>query len=107
MSVIGANGQALTDPNTGKPITGQVMTIGGSKPIVDANGNPIQTGGGGLAPWTVITTTQTLTAGSQYLANTIGGSFTVTLPASPVLGDMIVLSDDYNWYLNNLRWLGE
>ena len=39
--------------------------------------------------WRAITAAETVQAGAQLLCNTSGGAFTVTLPASPALGDEV------------------
>jgi hypothetical protein len=57
---------------------------------------------GALIPWTVITGATGLISGSQYIANTQSGVFTVTLPASPSTGATILIADGYNWGSNNL-----
>ena len=43
--------------------------------------------------YTAATANITAIAGDQILANTTGGSFTVTLPASPAVGDEVVIID--------------
>ena len=43
--------------------------------------------------WRAITAAETVQAGAQLLCNTSGGAFTVTLPASPALGDEVRLLD--------------
>jgi hypothetical protein len=43
--------------------------------------------------WSVITTTITLAVNTNYFANTSASPFTVTLPASAVLGDQIKVCD--------------
>ena len=72
----------------------------------EANGLPWVMGGGGgssgIPGWTYITSPTTLVKGTQYLANTIAGSFTVTMPASATLGDEIIIQDGYNFQTNNL-----
>jgi hypothetical protein len=57
---------------------------------------------GAIAPWVRITTTTTLSSNAQYIADTTGGAFTVTLPASPVLGTTVILADGGSWAVNNL-----
>lgn len=36
------------------------------------------------------------------IADTSGGSFTVTLPATPAIGTQVVIADGGDWSLNNL-----
>lgn len=66
--------------------------------------NTIQSisGGGGGGVWTKITTTTTATAAKQYLVDTTGGAFTVTLPTGPAAGDYVYFMDAGNWTINNL-----
>ena len=54
---------------------------------------------GELRKWRAITAAETVQAGAQILANTNGGAFTITLPASPSAGDevsFIVQGYDFN-----------
>ena len=60
---------------------------------------------GNIAPWIVVTTSSNVYNGQQIIADTTGGSFSLTLPSSPSLGNTIVLQDGYNWYLHNLTVL--
>jgi hypothetical protein len=49
--------------------------------------------------WRAISAAETVQAGAQLLVNTNGGGVTVTLPASPSLGDMVTFVDqgyDFN-----------
>lgn len=57
---------------------------------------------GGLFPWTVKTANYTANSNDQIIANTFSGAFTITLPASPVLGSYVRITDGYNWSINNL-----
>ena len=57
---------------------------------------------GSPAPWVRITTTTTAGANTQYIADTSGGAFTLTLPASPVVGTQVIVTDGGNWGTNNL-----
>ena len=63
-----------------------------------ANGS----GGGGGSTWSVKTSNYTATTGDQLLANTSGGAFTITLPATPTAGDSIIIADGDSWFTNNL-----
>ena len=57
---------------------------------------------GVAAPWSYITTNTTAAANSQYIANTVGGAFTLTLPALPVTGTLVTVTDGGDWGVNNL-----
>jgi hypothetical protein len=57
----------------------------------------------GETGWSSITTTHTATSTERLFTDTSGGAFTVTLPASPSLGDYIELTDGAStWDTNNL-----
>jgi hypothetical protein len=72
--------------------------IGGATGITGASGPRGATGATGIvAPWTKITSTTTLSANAQYIIDTSGGSFQVTLPASPTVGNVVVIQDGANW----------
>ena len=59
-------------------------------------------GGGGTSPWSRKTTTYTAVAGDRIIADTSGGAFTITLPATPTTGNSVVFADGADWYTNNL-----
>ena len=57
----------------------------------------------GLSAWVVKTGTYTAVAGDRILANTNGGAFTITLPASPSTGDTVNFVDQgYDFNTNAL-----
>lgn len=58
--------------------------------------------GGGLGSFIAVTSNTTADAGKQYLADTTAGSFTLTLPASPSIGNAVAIADGGNWGINNL-----
>src|SRR6056297_935006 len=58
-------------------------------------------GGGGIA-YSTQTTNYTAEEGEGIIADTSGGSFTVTLPSSPAEGDVVVIADGDDWSTNNL-----
>ena len=60
---------------------------------------------GPLVSWSLITSTTTLDIESQYIIDTSAGSFSVSLPASPNLGDQIVIQDGGNFSTHNLTVL--
>lgn len=60
-------------------------------------------GGGGGLTYSVKTANYTAVAGEGILADTSGGAFTVTLPATPSAGDQVVIADaGSDWETNNL-----
>ena len=96
--------------NGGVGIKGNVSTDGiifadGTRQISAASG----TGGSSsssLASWTVINSNYTVGNNIQLLANSTGGTFTITLPASPVTSNVIVIADgcspNTGWSNNNV-----
>jgi hypothetical protein len=53
--------------------------------------------------WRAITSAETVQTGAQILANTNGGAFTITLPASPSIGDEVSFMDQgYDFNTNAL-----
>ena len=63
---------------------------------------PSTTGGGTLSNWMIKTSAYTAASGDRIIANTTGGVFTITLPASPSVGDNVVIADYGGWATNNL-----
>ena len=59
-------------------------------------------GGGGVGSWTTVSSNTNANAGEQYLADTSGGIFTLTLPATPETGDSVAVADAADWAVNNL-----
>ncbi len=57
---------------------------------------------GALLPWSVINANHLAVNGARLIANTTAGSFTVTLPATPVTGAYVQITDGGNWAVNNL-----
>jgi hypothetical protein len=52
--------------------------------------------------WVTKTANYTAVNGDRIIANTSGGSFTITLPTAPTLGTSILINDGANWSTNNL-----
>ena len=51
----------------------------------------------GLDPWTVVTSDYTATPGNRLIIDTTNGSVNITLPATPVVGDYVQMSDGADW----------
>jgi hypothetical protein len=58
-------------------------------------------GGGGVS-WVLRTSNVTVSSPSAIIADTSGGDWTLTLPASPSTGDYVQLLDGADWSANNL-----
>jgi hypothetical protein len=79
---------------------GQVLTSDGTSASFQ------DPAGGGAVSWqtgSIKTANFTAVAGEGYFANTSGGAFTMTLPASPSAGDIVAVKDySQNFNSNNL-----
>lgn len=53
------------------------------------------------SPWTAVTTNTTVAVGAKVLVDTSGGVVTITLPASPVLGDEVHIIDAAGSFATN------
>lgn len=60
----------------------------------------ISGGGGGGGTWTKITAATTATTGQQFLTTSTVG--TLTLPATPVAGNSVIVMDAGSWSITNL-----
>jgi hypothetical protein len=107
----GVNGNIEITPNG----TGVVKLDGLSYPIADGSaGQALVTNGSGvlsfasagLAWQSVQTTGFTAVKGNAYPCNTTSAAFTVTLPASPSVGDTIILLDYAGTFATNNITLG-
>jgi hypothetical protein len=77
--------------------SGNVLTVSSSVPVWSA---PVA---GGIAYTAVQTSNYTAVNNDGVLTNTTGGAFTVTLPTSPSVGNIVVVVDSFGqWGTNNL-----
>ena len=60
------------------------------------------TGSGAGGNWTLITANYTASTGDRIIADTSGGSITLTLPATPTVGHAIEVVDGANFGVNSL-----
>jgi len=75
---------------------GQVLQTQG------ASSDPIWASATGIS-WTTKTASFNAVAGAAYIANTTDSTFTMTLPASPIDNDYVIIADGYGqWKTNNL-----
>lgn len=86
----GADNDGLqpSDAAVSAPASGQVLTYNGSK---WANQAPSVV----PAPWNEKTANYTAVSGDAVAANTSAGAFTITLPASPAVGNAVTVVDEY------------
>jgi hypothetical protein len=86
------------------------VAIAGSTGI-NVSGSPITSSGtitlsldaniGGVT-YTVKTANYTAVSKDAIIADTTGGSFTITLPATPTAGSQVIIADGGDWSTNNL-----
>jgi len=57
----------------------------------------IQAETSGIKPWFVVTENWLAEAGDRIIADSSGGSFTITLPANPEIGDSVTVTDGYDF----------
>ena len=95
-----SSSQAVTMSGLTYPTTdgtaNQVLTTDGSGALTFAD-----TSSGGVE-YVAKTTTYTASANEGIIANTSGGAWTLTLPASPSAGDKVFVADGDDWSTNNL-----
>ena len=89
-----ANLKVSNAPTDGYMLTAQSGNTGGLTWAAAA-------AGGGMV-WSVKTTTYTAATDEAIIADTSGGVWTLTLPATPVAGDAIRVADGASWETNNL-----
>jgi hypothetical protein len=75
----------ITVAHTDTTVTAGNIAAHPSAPFVDVGGG----GGGGtpLTPWAVVASNHTAVAGERLILDATGGTFTLTLPATPVAGN--------------------
>jgi len=93
--------------NTVEPQCGTTLTLGASGDTVTLGTGASQSGFGrtGTVNWQTSIKTATFTAasGEGYFCNTSGGAFTVNLPSSPSVGDIVAVKDyGSSFQTNNL-----
>jgi hypothetical protein len=82
-----------TADRPGTPVVGYIRynnTLGSYEGYGTAGWAPI---GGGGVNWQIKTANYTAASGDRIVANTSGGAFTVTLPASPTAGNYVEFAD--------------
>ena len=79
------NLEQLSNVDITTPTSGQVLSYNGTKWV-----NSSSAGGGTYAAWQIKTTTYTASTGEQIACT---GTWTLTLPATPAVGDTVVISN--------------
>ena len=95
MRITSSGGVSFGSSGTAYGTSGQVLTSSGNAP-------PTWTDPAEGITYVVKTANYTASANEGVIADTSGGAFTVTLPASPSTGDQVVIADGADWSTNNL-----
>jgi hypothetical protein len=99
----GASGSAGPTGATGVGINGASGFVGSNGATGPAGTNGATGTAGSVQNWTLKTTTYTAVNKDSIAANTSGGAFTITLPATPSSGDFINIADSgHSFDTNNL-----
>jgi hypothetical protein len=77
-------------------------TTGTSGQVLKSTGDGLEWGVVGGSGWTAKSANYTASNGDQIIADTSGGSWTLTLPSSPVVGNTVKIADGQDWYSNPL-----
>lgn len=75
----------------------------GSNGSAGFNGSNGFTGSAGIINWITQTSNYTANPFDYILADTSGGTFTISLPQNPVAGTSVIVLDKSNWSINNLN----
>ena len=96
--------------NTVAPQCGTTLTLGESGDTVTLGSGASQSGFGrtGTVDWdtTIKTATFTATSGEGYFCDTSGGAFTLNLPSSPSVGDIVAIKDYAGTFNTNNLTIG-
>jgi hypothetical protein len=98
-----ARGKIIYGDSSGDPAA---LTVGGAGTALTSNGTDISWGVAGTAWQAVVTGATTMVAGRGYFVNTTSSAFTMTLPASPSLGDFVRIIDYAGTFDSNTCTIG-
>lgn len=86
-------GIGTTTPGQKLSVAGTIESTNGGIKFPDGTTQTTAAAGGGGGAWVLKTANHTAAAGERIVVDTSGGVFTITLPASPSLGDTIEILD--------------
>jgi hypothetical protein len=95
-------GSGLNIKTVGVKVAGNFTANGTVTATAFAGDGAALTGISGGIAYTRHTANVTMAANEGVIADTSGGAFTVTLPASPTTGDTVVITDGADWATTNL-----
>lgn len=96
--------RGTTTPTTSNIVSGEVAIDTSARKLYINDGGTIKEvgGGGGGITYSVKTSAYTASAGDGIIADSSGGAFTITLPATPSAGDIVSIVDGAAWATNNV-----
>jgi len=95
--------RGTTTPTTSNLVSGEVaIDTSAQKLYINDGGTVKEIGGGGGITYSLKTSAYTASAGDGIIADSSGGAFTITLPASPATGDIVSIADGAAWATNNV-----
>lgn len=99
----GAQGTTGTQGFFGSQGTDGAQGVQGPQGTTGTQGTDgVQGSIGSIESYSVKTSNYTASSKEQLIADTSGGSFTITLPATPSTGDLVRIADGDDWSSNNL-----
>jgi len=92
--------QGVLQPKSSYTVSGNILTFSSAPPstaiieVTTFGGSVVSGGGGGASfAWNIASSNITMTANNGYFVDTSSSPKTMTLPASPTLGDTIRIND--------------
>ena len=92
--------QGVLQPKSSYTVSGNILTFSSAPPntaiieVTTFGGSVVSSGGGGASfAWNIASSNATMSVNNGYFVDTSGGPKTMTLPASPSLGDTIRIND--------------
>jgi len=92
--------QGVLQPKSSYTVSGNILTFSSAPPstaiveVTTFGGSVVSSGGGGSSfAWNIASSNATMSVNNGYFVDTSSGSKTMTLPASPSLGDTIRIND--------------
>jgi len=98
-----ARGKIIYGDSSGDPAA---LAIGGDGTALMSDGTDVAWGVAGTSWQAVVTGATTMVAGRGYFVNTTSSAFTMTLPASPSLGDAVKIIDYAGTFDSNTCTIG-
>jgi hypothetical protein len=93
--------QGASTDGIANPQVGDLFIKTGATPKVLQYSGSVWTALSPLPEWDVVLTNQTIAINTNYMVDTTSGAITVTLPASPNLGDRITIVDGTGYFSTN------